>query len=187
MLYVFHRKRDYARRLANRIKAFKQFKSEMGQKVSTALEEKEQYVHAHPATSSLHPSSSSPSYLLLSFLSAHFPHSCSTLILVLFVSCRMRERTLDLNMQHYVCGPVREKSFQEMRSKTYQNRWAEKKKDLEKPEWYGTVELQCKTSTLGPEGVWYSESLVCCMTGFMVFYKWFVVIVGSIVVRSLLQ
>lgn len=51
---------------------------------------------------------------------------------------RVRKRTLDLNIQHCVCGSVMEKSVQEMRSKTYQIRWAEKKKDLEKPAWYNS-------------------------------------------------
>ena len=109
----------------------------------------------------------------------------------------MRERTLDLNMQHYVCGPVREKSFQEMRSKTYQNRWAEKKKDLEKPEWYGTVEPQCITSTLGPEGVWYSEKFgvlkLILIHGILQYYSGFhcsevpAAVATVFVARSLLQ
>ena len=42
-ILFFFRKIDFAKRLANRIIYFNQFKSEMGQKVKTALEEKEQY------------------------------------------------------------------------------------------------------------------------------------------------
>lgn len=50
-------------------------------------------------------------------------------------ACSVRERTLALHMEHFVCGAVKDKSLQEMRAKTYQVRWAERKKDLEKPEW----------------------------------------------------
>lgn len=45
MANTLPRKPDFAKRLANRIKAFHQFKSEIGQKVHAALEEKEQYAN----------------------------------------------------------------------------------------------------------------------------------------------
>lgn len=49
---------------------------------------------------------------------------------------RIRDRTLALKSKHFVCGSTLEKTLHEMRVKTYQDLWAERREqDVDKPEW----------------------------------------------------
>lgn len=49
----------------------------------------------------------------------------------------MRDKNFTLKLEHFVLGPNRDKSLQEMRTKIYQINWTEQQQSRErdKPEW----------------------------------------------------